>query len=87
MFEPAVSPRQINRDRSAVSLASRLPIKIFQIGFNKCGTRTIHRYLARNGVRSLHWDAGRLAKRMYANLAEGRELLAGYEEFDAFTDM
>ena len=24
---------------------------------------------------------------MYANLAEGRELLAGYEEFDAFTDM
>ena len=87
MFESAVSPRRINRDRSAVSLASRLPIKIFQIGFNKCGTRTIHRYLARNGVRSLHWDAGRLAKRMYANLAEGRELLAGYEEFDAFTDM
>ena len=68
-------------------MPTRLPIKIFQIGFNKCGTRTIHRYLTRNGVSSVHWDAGRLAKRMYANLAEGRELLAGYEEFDAFTDM
>jgi len=67
--------------------AARLPIKIFQIGFNKCGTSTIHHYLRSNGVRSIHWDHGRLAQRMFANLANGDDLLAGYEAFDAFTDM
>ena len=65
----------------------RLPMKIFQIGFNKCGTSTIHNYLRANGVRSVHWDQGRLARRIFANLANGEDLLAGYEDFDAFTDM
>jgi len=62
-------------------------MKVFQIGFNRCGTRSIHRYLHANGVRSIHWDEGRLAKRMFTNLASGDDLLAGYEDFDAFTDM
>jgi hypothetical protein len=62
-------------------------MKIFQIGFNKCGTSTIHHYLAANGLKSVHWDQGRLAQRMFANLANGIELLSGYEEFDVFTDM
>jgi len=62
-------------------------MKIFQIGFNKCGTKTIHHYLHANGVRSIHWDEGRLALRIFKNLANGDKLLAGYEDFDAFTDM
>jgi Sulfotransferase domain len=62
-------------------------MKIFQIGFNKCGTSTIHRYLRANGVKCVHWDDGRLARRMFANLANGDNLMAGYEGFDAFTDM
>jgi hypothetical protein len=62
-------------------------LKIFQIGFNKCGTNSIHNYLAANGVKSVHWDRGKLAKRMFANLAKGEKLLAGYERFDAFSDM
>jgi len=61
-------------------------MKIFQIGFNKCGTMTIHRYFCANGVRSLHWDKGRLAQRMFANLANGDKLLTGYEDFEAFSD-
>jgi hypothetical protein len=65
----------------------RLPMKIFQIGFNKCGTGTIHNYLRANGVSSVHWDRGNLAKRLFANLANDDDLLAGYEQFDAFTDM
>lgn len=65
----------------------RPAMKIFQIGFNKCGTSTIHHYLRANSVRSVHWDEGRLAQRMFANLANGDDLLAGYEAFDAFTDM
>ena len=62
-------------------------MKIFQIGFNKCGTSTIHRFLRANGVKCVHWDDGRLARRMFANLANGDNLMAGYEDFDAFTDM
>ena len=69
------------------SRAIRIPFKIFQIGFNKCGTKTLHHYFSRNGVRSVHWDYGRLAQRMFANLASGSKLLAGYEQFDVFTDM
>ena len=74
-------------DLSALSDIPRLPMKIFQIGFNKCGTKTIHHYLTTNKVRSVHWDKGRLARRIFSNLAEGKNLLLGYDEFDAFTDM
>jgi hypothetical protein len=62
-------------------------MKIFQIGFNKCGTSTLHRYLLANGISSVHFDGGRLAQRIFTNLANGNPLLAGYEHFDAFTDM
>jgi hypothetical protein len=62
-------------------------IRIFQIGFNKCGTTTIHEYLLANGIKSLHWDKGRLAQHIFRNLANGDELLTGYEDFQAFTDM
>ena len=62
-------------------------MNIFQIGFNKCGTSTLHRYLRANGVKSVHWNEGRLAQRMFANLANGDKLLTGYECFEAFTDM
>jgi hypothetical protein len=62
-------------------------MKIFQIGFNRCGTRTIHDYFAANRIRSVHWDEGRLARRIFANLANGDDLLAGYTYFDVFTDM
>lgn len=62
-------------------------MKIFQIGFNRCGTRTIHSYFAASGVRSVHWDQGRLARRIFTNLADGDDLLAGYAYFDVLTDM
>ena len=65
----------------------RLPFKIFQIGFNKCGTHTIHSYFEANGIKSIHRDDGRLAQQMFRNLSNGEDLLHGYEQFDAFTDM
>lgn len=62
--------------------------KVFQIGFNKCGTRTIHQFLKKNGLRTIHWDDGNLARTMVQNLLDGRPLLRGYDEnFDVFTDM
>ena len=65
-----------------------MAIKVFQIGFNKCGTRTIHHFLKRHrGLRAVHWDNGELAKTMYRNLANGDPLMTGYENFNVFTDM
>ena len=62
-------------------------LKIFQVGFNRCGTRTLHRYFRANGLKSVHWDKGRLAARMFRNLEAGADLLDGYRSFQVFTDM
>lgn len=61
--------------------------KIFQIGFNRCGTKTLHMFFLKNGLSSVHWDKGRLAVTMYQNVLAGRRLLAGYEQYTCFTDM
>lgn len=61
--------------------------KIFQIGFNRCGTRTLHRYLRANGLKSVHWHKGKLAARIFENLRLGTDLLDGYQDFQVFTDM
>jgi hypothetical protein len=61
--------------------------KIFQIGFNRCGTKTLHMFFLKNGLSSVHWDKGRLAVTMYQNILLGRRLLAGYEHYGCFTDM
>ena len=62
-------------------------MKIFQISFNRCGTTSLHRFLVANGMRSIHHDNGRLALQMDANLRQGRHILTGYEQYDAFSDM
>ncbi len=61
-------------------------MKVFQIGFNRCGTLTMHGYLRANGVRSVHYDFGKLAQRMFRNLRQGEDILSGYN-YDAFFDM
>jgi Sulfotransferase domain len=64
-----------------------MTVKVFQIGFNKCGTRTIHQFFRAQGFRGVHWDEGHLAQALFRNLSNGYDLLRGYEEFDVFTDM
>ena len=64
-----------------------MAVKIFQIGFNRCGTKTIHDYLCANGLKGVHWDKGRLAKRIFANRDRGRDMISGYEACEVFTDM
>ena len=61
--------------------------KFFQIGFNRCGTTSIHNFFQANGVPSVHYDGGRLATTMFDNLAQGKHILHGYERYSAFTDM
>ncbi|HEY1613341.1 MAG TPA: sulfotransferase [Rhizomicrobium sp.] len=61
--------------------------RVFTIGFNKCGTRTIHWYFKSNGYEAVHWDSGNLADSIFKNLINSEPLLSGYEEFEIFSDM
>lgn len=62
--------------------------KIFIIGFNKCGTRTLNQFFRKNGLRGIHGDGGRLASAMISNLLEGRDILDGYDDrFTVYSDM
>ncbi|MDN2664381.1 hypothetical protein OW492_13475 [Psychromonas sp. 14N.309.X.WAT.B.A12] len=64
-----------------------MSIKIFQIGFNKCGTLSIHDFLVENGIRSVHYLKGELANIIFENHENGCDLLTGLDEYDAFSDM
>ncbi len=61
--------------------------KIFQIGFNKAATGSIYKFFLDNGIPSVHWEGGRLSKRINNNYLNGKPLLEGYEKYQGFTDM
>ena len=60
---------------------------IFQIGFHRCGTTALAAFFERCGLPCVHYDRGRLGRRLRENLAAGRPPLAGYEEYRAFANM
>jgi len=65
-------------------------MRVFQIGFNKCGTSSIWKRLQELGLRSCHLrteDRRNVTLVMQSNLAEGRNILSGLEEYDGFTDL
>ena len=61
--------------------------RYFQIGFHKCGTKSLYQFFERCGIPSIHNDRGRLALTMAANLRDGRHILTGYGRFEAFFAM
>ena len=61
--------------------------RIFLIGHNKCGTRSFNKLLNKNGYSSIHYDKGRLAKRIQANFIFSRPLLDGVDQYCGYTDM
>ena len=61
--------------------------KIFQIGFNKCGTSSLAAFFSDNGVSTLHWSRGNIGKRLYLNISAGLPVLTGMSRFMAFSDM
>jgi hypothetical protein len=75
-------------------LKSRQP-KLFFIGFNKTGTKTLHSFLIDNGYLAVHSSSFMarklklppLAKLMEENHKAGRMLLAGFDHYDAFSDL
>lgn len=67
---------------------SGVDFKIFVIGFNKCGTRSLHQYFTGCGLKSCHGgvQAG-LHMTIAINVARGRPALKGLDEFDAYSDI
>lgn len=62
--------------------------RIFQIGFNKCGTRSLYRFLQRSGIQAAHFNRGLLAWSIQDNIAHGRKPLAGrIDRYVAYTDI
>jgi len=65
--------------------------KIFQIGFNRCGTLSLVDFFAGNAMERgsvVHWDYGRLATHMNNNLNNNKLLVSGlYEHKIYFSDM
>lgn len=61
---------------------------VFIIGFNKTATTSLHVFFERNGFPSVHWDRGKLARRMIKNCLKERPILDGYDqEYRVFSDM
>ncbi|KIN63740.1 Glycosyl transferase family 2 [Sulfitobacter noctilucicola] len=61
--------------------------RIFQIGFNKCGTRSFYDFFEKNGIKSVHYKRGDLAHGISSNIAEGKPPLEGWDKWTAYTDM
>ena len=61
--------------------------KIFQIGFNKCGTTSIHDLFLDSGLRSVHWDKGIVAQKIVYNMAHNKKMLDGIDQYDCYTDI
>ena len=62
-------------------------LKYFQIGFKKCGTTSIAAFFDRSGIPAVHYDRGKLGRRMQLNFSQGLPLISGYEQYDVITNM
>jgi hypothetical protein len=61
--------------------------KIFQIGFNKCGTTSLFKYFEFANIKCIHHDSGKLADTMIHNFENNKPLLKNYEDYIFFSDM
>jgi len=60
------------------------PPKIFQIGFNRCGTRSITKMFRDSGYRAAHWRKGQLAKAIHNARENGKQPFTGHLSDHAF---
>ncbi|MDH5676095.1 MAG: hypothetical protein OEZ06_28490 [Myxococcales bacterium] len=61
--------------------------RVFQIGFNRCGTKTLAEFFAAHGYRVAHWESGALAAGIELARRQGKPLLSHIDRYDVFTDM
>jgi hypothetical protein len=62
-------------------------VKVFQVGFNKCATRTLAQFFLDNGHAAVHYKGGRLAWNVQSCKEEGSKPLAKWDDQVLFSDM
>jgi hypothetical protein len=62
-------------------------VKVFQVGFNKCATRTLAQFFEENGYASVHYLGGKLARDMRDCKAAGTKPLIQWKRKVLFSDM
>ena len=78
---------QIGLESFIMTSRMKLSPKIFQIGFNRCGTLCCYNFFHTNNIPSVHWDNGLLSLTMNKNYKQKKPLLNGYENYVFFSDM
>jgi hypothetical protein len=68
-------------------ISDNYSMKVFQIGFNKCGTDSISRLFKSSGYNAAHWEKGKLARTIKYNLNNNIKILTGIENFMCYTDL
>lgn len=69
---------------------TKIPNKIFQIGFNKCGTSSLYNLFSvysKPNIPSIHWDNGNLAYNIHRRLLNQEPVLLDYKDIVFFSDM
>lgn len=62
-------------------------VKIFQIGFNKCGTQSLCDFFSQNGYKSVHWGDGKWDSDFRKNQSEGKSLCDGMDDIVFWSDV
>jgi len=62
-------------------------MRIFQIGFNRCGTSSFAYFFNKNGLRASHWQNGTVAAAIETARIEGKPLLTYTGKYQVYTDM
>lgn len=61
--------------------------RVFQIGFNRCGTHAIAALFESAGYPAAHWKRGKLAMAMELARVRGEPLLKYIDDFEVYTDL
>eukprot|EP01083_Nonionella_stella_P032111 87864_1 len=78
-----------------LAASQAFPFRIFEIGFHKCGTRTMHSFMKSNGIPSIHWARGQIRSVMIQRYFGNESLLTNeylrnyiyYSDFVAYAPM
>ena len=67
---------------------SKNKFRIFQIGFNKCGTRSLNHLFKKNGIKTIHYGGGKIAETMFKHYKKNEPLIdIRYRNITFFSDM
>jgi len=62
-------------------------MKVFQIGFNKCATLSLHEFFKKNGHKSVHWDDGKWNSIFHSNHIKLKPLCDGHDDVIFWSDL